>query len=521
MPAIAGIIGRSDEAAVSRMRAAMKHRGHIDVSPRMTLERDPLGHRPLYFSRLHDGRVVYATELRAILASGLLREPKIEPVGLASAVWNGFVMSPATMVRGVESVLPGQRITFDAGGRELSREFVWSIPRSVAQKTTDESELRDALHDAVKRSLETNDRLGLFLSGGIDSSSIVNIASKYASGIETFCMAMEEASLDESEAAAAIAKAIGTKHHTIRLSERDFVDRLDAAIESLDQPTFDALNQYHVCRALADAGIKTAVGGIGGDAIFGGDKTLRQLPKLRRVARWSQMIPFCVALARAVAPKHSQQKWAKLPDVLKSNGDLLSLYQLTYALFRPDFYEQLVDGIRDGLPDSTRAWLSSEIAGHDAIETAAILETRCFVGERLLRDADTVCASLSMELRSPLSDARIIEAINRLPVGQKFMPVGFKPLLRRHGLAGLDPKLFDRPKSGFVLPFDRWIRKNLGTVMDSCMRDEASLAAIGLKPKAVATLWDDYRRGVPGIYWTRVWAIYVITRWCQRYGLRV
>jgi asparagine synthase (glutamine-hydrolysing) len=228
-----------------------------------------------------------------------------------------------------------------------------------------------------------------------------------------------------------------------------------------------------------------------------------------------------VALARAVAPKHSQQKWAKLPDVLKSNGDLLSLYQLTYALFRPDFYEQLVNAIRDGLPDSTRAWLSSEIAGHDAVEAAAILETRCFVGERLLRDADTVSASLSMELRSPLSDARIIEAINRLPVGQKFMPVGFKPLLRRHGLAGLDPKLFDRPKSGFVLPFDRWIRKNLGTVMDSCMRDEASLAAIGLKPKAVATLWDDYRRGVPGIYWTRVWAIYVITRWCQRYGLRV
>ncbi len=521
MPAIAGIIGRSDDAAVSRMREAMNQRGEVDVTPTLTLERDPLGHRPLYFARLVNGGVVYATELRAILASELVSNPKIDPVGLASAVWNGFVMSPATMVRGVESVLPGQRITFDASGKELSRQFVWSMPRPAAQKTTDESELRDALHDSVKRSLATNERLGLFLSGGIDSSSIVNIASKYASGIETYCMAMEETSLDESEAAAAIANAIGTKHRTIRLSERDFVDRLDDAIESLDQPTFDALNQYHMCRALRGEGIQTAVGGIGGDAIFGGDKTLRQLPKLRRLARWSRNIPFRVPLACIFAPKHSQQKWAKLPDVLKTNGDLLSLYQLTYALFRPDFYEQLVDGIRDGLPDPTRAWLTGEIAGHEAVETAAILETRCFVGERLLRDADSVSASLSMELRSPLSDAKIIAAINRLPVAQKFMPVGIKPLLRRHGLAGLDPKLFDRPKSGFVLPFDRWIRRNLGTVMNSVMRDEPALSAIGLKPKAVATLWDDYQRGVPGIYWTRVWAIYVITRWCQCYGLRV
>src|SRR5207249_3363654 len=116
-------------------------------------------------------------------------------------------------------------------------------------------------------------------------------------------------------------------------------------------------------------------------------------------------------------------------------------------------------------------WLSDEIDGHSGIEAAAILETRCFVGERLLRDADTVSAALSFELRSPLSDVMILEQLNRLPPARKFRPVGFKPLLRRYGLEGLDPRLFDRPKSGFVLPFDRWIRANLGQVMDQVMRD--------------------------------------------------
>src|SRR5881394_4077320 len=104
MPAIAAIVGTQDPAALARMRDAMKHRGEIDTTPRTTIERDPLGHKPLYFARIPGG-IVYATELRAILASGLVGEKRIDPIGLASAVWNGFLMSPATMVADVESLL--------------------------------------------------------------------------------------------------------------------------------------------------------------------------------------------------------------------------------------------------------------------------------------------------------------------------------------------------------------------------------------------------------------------------------
>ena len=494
----------------------------------LLLARDPLGQRPLYFAHnraTSDGwSLAFASELRALLASELLGKPRLDPTGVASIVWNGFVMSPATMVQGVSAVMPGQVISFPNG----EASHFWRMPDEPAATTEDEADIRRELHDAVRVHLQRSRdaRLGVLLSGGIDSSSVANLAQRQLDmPIETYCMAMEEASLDESAAARDIAKAIGSNHHEVKLTEQAFVGALDDAIDSLDQPTFDALNQYHICRALRDAGLKIALGGIGGDAIFGGDKTFAQLPRLRKITRAARFIPLRVPLACLFAPKHSQQRWAKLPNVLKTNGDLLHLYQLTYALFRPDFYEQLrsakTQATSYGLPAETERWLRHEIEGHSPIEVAGILETRCFVGERLLRDADTVSSACSFELRSPLSDPRVIEQLIRLPARQKFHPVGYKPILRRHGLQGLDARLFDRPKSGFVLPFDRWIRRNLGQAMDQWMRDDRACAAAGLHGQAVARIWVMFQDNTPGIYWTRVWALYVLIRWCHRHGVLV
>jgi asparagine synthase (glutamine-hydrolysing) len=536
--------GDNPASGMSRFRGAFALALWDEPAQRLLLARDPLGHKPLYFCRNPDasGRwsLAFASELRALIASKLLGEQlQLDPVAAASMVWNGFVMSPHTMVRGVSSLMPGECRTFDAAGKEIGSEFSWTMPRESGP-SEDESTFRQELREIVKLNLAAHSdvSVGVLLSGGIDSSGIANLAQQQQSAgekIRTFCMAMEDASLNEGDAARAFAAAIGTEHHEVMLTEQKFVATLNEAIASLDQPTFDALNQFHICRALREEGVKVAVGGIGGDAIYGGDKTLRQLPKLRNVAMKTAWLPesFRVAVACAIASLKqgrqpaggigSQQNWAKLPDVVRANGDLLALYQLTYALFIPRFQEQLLEqspsSIRYGLPDVTHAWLSREIANHSPIDVAAILETRCFVGERLLRDADTVSSAQSLELRSPLADPRIIEALARLPVEKKFLPVGYKPLLRKYGLEGVDPKLYDRPKQGFVLPFDRWIRKNLGRVMNEVMLDESACRAAGLRPDAVARLWQSFQQGSPGLYWTRVWAIYVLIRWCQRHNV--
>ena len=127
--------------------------------------------------------------------------------------------------------------------------------------------------------------------------------------------------------------------------------------------------------------------------------------------------------------------------------------------------------------------------------------------------------AVSLELRTPLVDQVLTERVHGLADGDRFDPVGRKQALRSAGLAGLDPALFDRPKQGFQLPFDRWIRQNLGATMEATMRDGAAAAAVGLQGPAVQRLWEAFQAGAPGLYWSRVWAVYVLIRWCHTNGV--
>jgi asparagine synthase (glutamine-hydrolysing) len=114
----------------------------------------------------------------------------------------------------------------------------------------------------------------------------------------------------------------------------------------------------------------------------------------------------------------------------------------------------------------------------------------------------------------------LVEAAFALDDDVRFRPLQRKALLRRIGLQGLDPRLFERPKRGFVLPFDRWIRRGLGKTMDETMNDARAVRDAGLDPGAVRRLWIAFREGAPGLYWSRVWALYVLVRWCNAHGVR-
>jgi asparagine synthase (glutamine-hydrolysing) len=144
------------------------------------------------------------------------------------------------------------------------------------------------------------------------------------------------------------------------------------------------------------------------------------------------------------------------------------------------------------------------------------MEQRLFLGERLLRDNDMASMACSLEQRVPLVDQVLHESVDRLPEHARYQPLGRKAMLRRIGLRGLDAALFERPKSGFVLPFDRWIRRGLKNVMDQTLRDPQAIAPAGLAPAAVERLWTAFLDGAPGVYWSRVWSVYVFIRWCHR-----
>jgi asparagine synthase (glutamine-hydrolysing) len=160
--------------------------------------------------------------------------------------------------------------------------------------------------------------------------------------------------------------------------------------------------------------------------------------------------------------------------------------------------------------------LLAETQSRTPLSAISVMEQRLFLGERLLRDNDAASMASSLEQRLPLVDQVLFDSVDRLPDLTRYSPLGRKAILRRIGLRDLDPALFERPKSGFVLPFDRWIRRGLRSAMDQTLRDPQAVAPVGLDPVAVERLWRAFVDGAPGIYWSRVWAVFVFIRWCHR-----
>jgi asparagine synthase (glutamine-hydrolysing) len=508
-----------------------------DHARRLLLARDPLGIKPLYVCRNPnpDGEwsLIFSSEVRSILAAGLLGRPRLDPRAVRSILWNGFVVGPTTAVAGVELLGAGEWCAVDASG-ETRRRVYWSIPRVEDGPPIDEAELRHVIEASVARHLIADVPVGIFLSGGIDSSSVAALAQRAnATPVHTFTLSFDEQEFNEGDAARAIAQAIGTEHHEIRLTEADFTSALDTAVETIDQPTFDGLNSYCISKAVREAGLKVALVGTGGDELFGGYPSFRVTPALRAWNQRTRSLPVSLRLGgarmvsrllagsgRTMAP---QTRWAKFPDLVRAGEDLTALYQLSYALFLPEFQSRLLadgegtNGMTYGLTPELSARLRSETAGRSAVSTIGVLEQRLFLGERLLRDTDAASMAVSLETRLPLVDSAVAEAVARTPDEARFEPLGRKQLLRRIGLDRLDPSLFERPKRGFELPFGRWIRTSLGRAMDQTMRDRSLAAGIGLDGGAVAALWSAFQNEGPGLYWTRVWAVYVLIRWCHRH----
>jgi asparagine synthase (glutamine-hydrolysing) len=503
---------------------------------RLLLARDPLGIKPLYLARSSDPdaswSVAFASELRALLASGLLGTPHLDPEGVASAVWNGFVVGPGSAVKGVDLLWPGRIVEFDSDGKEVRNEDFWRIPECVPHPSMGEDDLAAILEEGVRLHLASDVPLAVFLSGGVDSSVVANLAQRAAqSPIHTFTLAFEEQELNEGPIAKQIAAAIGTQHHEVLLTEGHFVENLETALDSLDQPTFDGLNAYYMSHAIRAAGFTVALSGTGGDELFGGYTSYRDLPVLQYWCRRAGWVPRRLQVAAAtlatwplrrsggVVPP--QTRWAKLPEMVCHSDDLLALYQLAYALFLPGFQRELLapgfaEALPAGLPLAMRQRLIAETQARTPLSAISVMEQRLFLGERLLRDNDVASMASSLEQRMPLVDQVLFESVERVSDQARYRPLGRKAMLRRIGLRGLDPALFERPKSGFVLPFDRWIRRGLKDAMDQTLRDPHVIAPAGLDPAAVQRLWQAFLDGAPGMYWSRVWSVYVLIRWCHR-----
>jgi len=519
------------------------------------LVRDQMGIKPLYWTLVRDPDtgeqvLLFASEVRALLATGALSR-HLDPAAVASYLWHGFVVGPGTILEDVHLLPAASILTVEApaaGSKENRRSTkrFWSLPSSGTRRTT-EDDLRRELREAVRMQLIADVPLGVFLSGGVDSSAVAALASEVApDAVHTFTIAFDVPEYDEARYALQVAESLKTRHRAVTLTQQAFLDQLQGAFTAIDQPTFDAINTYFVSRAAREAGMTVALAGTGGDELFGGYPSYVDIPKAKKLAAW---LPLNGGLARKafdgtvgaasrlgnalswdllhMAPP--QTRWGKIADVARAAHDTLGLYQVSYSLFTRDAQAALggaavraaqasqVYGLPAGVAEDWRR----QIAGSEILHAVSLLELSSFVGERLLRDTDTASMAVALEVRVPLLDHVLVETVAGLDPVRRFSPPRKKQLLRDAALHRLDPKIFDRPKSGFVLPIDVWARQQLEPKMGAMFRNEALVRRAGLDPRAVQTLWKSFTARRPGLYWSRVWAFYVLLSWCETHDVSV
>jgi asparagine synthase (glutamine-hydrolysing) len=529
-------LSAQSERALPRLRGMFAFAFWNKATGHLLIARDSMGIKPLYFAANPSGSddwiFAFASEVRALLAAKLIRNPKLNPNAVRSVVWNGYTVAPETAVLGIESLLPGEAMWLDRQGRVIRRFTYWRHPEGHKGHTATQEELESALIDSVRAHMISDVPLGIFLSGGIDSSAVANLAKRAgAAEINSFTLTFEEADSNEAFYAKQVANAIGTSHQEILLTEQSFLNHLESALDSLDQPSFDGLNSYFMSRAVRDAGFKVALVGTGGDELFGGYQSFSDLPKLQRGLGFLGALPgvptrLAASMARTLFSRTShgyppQTRWAKLPEMIEKGGSLISLYQLAYSLFLPDTQRSLIhadirsNALLDGLPSTRRDAFIAELNGRSALDAISVLEHRMFLGERLLRDTDAASMAVSLETRLPFVDTELLSVISRMEPDARFQPLKTKLALRRAGLKGLDPQMFDRPKSGFEIPFNRWLKSSLGKEIGSTLLDAPLVASAGLQPESVARLWQAFVAGSKGLYWTRMWALYSLIRWVR------
>jgi len=510
------------------------------------LVRDHMGIKPLYWTRTRNSPLgkeifLFASEVRALLASGIVKR-RLDPAAVASYLSHGFVIGPTSIVEGIKLLPAASILTIGPGKSErdsntYTLQCYWTAPSSGARRTT-EDELREELANTVRMQLVSDAPLGIFLSGGIDSSAVAALASEAEPGaVHTFTIGFDEARLDESQYAARVAAAIGSRHSNVLLREEDFLQQLPDALSSIDQPTFDGLNTYFVSHAAREAGMTVALAGTGGDELFGGYPSFVELPKMLRAGAWvppllDRAIRGSYALVAALfwnllGQTPPQARWGKIADVVCGAHDLLDLYQTSYALFTREAQSRLASArvqeaqssLDFGLPaDVARAW-RARIKGSELLHAISLLELSSYIGERLLRDTDAASMAVSLEVRVPLLDYALCEKLAGIDPARRFSPPGKKRLLRDLALARLDPVLFDRPKSGFVLPIGEWAKRRLQPEIERLLSDAPLVRRAGLRPESVQTLWRSYVAGRPGLYWTRVWSMYALLSWCQSHDV--
>jgi asparagine synthase (glutamine-hydrolyzing) len=458
---ILALYQRHGRAMLDRLRGMFAFALWDEQAQGLLLARDHFGIKPLYVA--DDGATLRAaSQVKALLAGGKA-DTRPDPAGHAGFFLWGHVPEPHTLYRGIRPLPAGSWLWAGVDGTRQEGRFFDLTAELAGARETPAPDLRHSLLDSVRHHLEADVPVGVFLSSGLDSTTLAALVREVAPRPpRTVTLGFAEFAgtpKDEVPLAEAVAAHYGTDHATVRITAEDFVAAREQILADMDQPSVDGVNTWFVARAARSRGLKVVLSGLGGDELFAGYDNFIAIPKLVRTFRPFAPLPgLGRVLRRASAPWIGRLTSPKAAGLAEYGGDWGGAYMLRRALFMPWQLGKVLgpDLAREGLRElAPRLMLDDAVEGigPERLKVSA-LETAFYMRNQLLRDSDWAGMAHALEIRTPLVDVGLFRAVLPLIAGSS--PPGKRDMAEAAHPA-LPHAVLNRPKTGFFVPVTEWM----------------------------------------------------------------
>lgn len=467
----------------------------------LLLARDRVGIKPLYWAATPKG-LIFASEQKALLASGLVSR-RINPVAIHDFLAQGYPTTPDTCWADIKLLGPGAWIHISREGKRRGTYWEW-IPGEKSSLGIEEAteRTREKLVDALRCHLLSDVPLGVFLSGGLDSSLIVALLSEgLAPGIKTFNMGFGDPAYDESNYARKIAEHCKADHHESRMEdEAADVELLQRILDQYDEPFGDisCIPVYLICQEIRKH-VKVVLSGDGGDEILGGYLRYLYARRLASLSRFRGMMPLLNPALPFVEQRMGQQgrrvvKAGRLAQMPRAEM-LCSLHTFfnedeRHAMYEPEFARLA----RSGGPTSTRFAPFIPEGLNDPIQQLISAEMRLRLHADYLRKVDVASMAHGLEVRVPFLDNEMLDLATELPVDFKISPNGETKIISRRLVRSLLPaEIAGKRKQGFDLPLDRWMGTGTRNFLRELLLDPTARISSLIKSSTVERILNAFQ----------------------------
>jgi asparagine synthase (glutamine-hydrolysing) len=486
---------------------------------RLVLARDRLGKKPLYW-RLRDGRLSYGSELKALLCDPTV-ERVVDRVSLARYLQYQYIPAPETILEGIRKLAPASMLVWE-GGEPIVRTY-WKpeyTPKVQRRPEEEREECLALLEDAVRLRLRSDVPLGLFLSGGMDSSTVLALMADHTAGpVRTFTIGFDDADHDERESAAAIARHFATDH-TEEVVTLDVISLLPDLATHYDEPFGDssAIPTYRVAQ-MAAPHVRVVLTGDGGDETFGGYGSYRSQLALNRLDVLPSVVRRGMARGRLLGRRLTGRPSPR-SDFVTSLEELVALppdERYVHLMSMSDLRLRARLLRDDPVADQDAYLLSVMRSGpSEPLDRMLAADTVSYLPDDLLTKMDRATMAHSVEARAPLLDHRLVEFAATLSPSRKLDGNVTKVLLREVSRGLLPPNVLERPKHGFSVPLGAWFRGGLGDVYRETVLSPDAILRDHLDPAVAASLLSEHLGGAID-HGRRLWLLLSFELWGRRW----